>query len=376
MWVPTQAPPLDNARAPARAGALRLTRLAGPAALAELEPRLDALTLRQPRPTPYTSVPYLQAMGRAADDAFDFRAVWRGEELIGVLPLARSGRSRFGVPLPRLGFAPLDPPLPGDWLLAPDCRNAVPQIIAELRRTRDWADGYLRKVPGDSPLTAAGLGAGIRMRPHGGECSAPLATSWETLCAGWSANRRRHARRLLRMDGFGPGVRPKVTVFPDDGADCDALRATMQRVLDAGWKGRRGPARAQSELLLRMVPAMAARGRVACFLLSLDARPAAFLLLFQAGAHLYAMLNAHDPAAEAGSPGAALIAQALRWGCERGAAALHFGNDAPYLRHWASAWAPYYAVRFFNTTWRGRALQALRFPAPIPAAAPGAERPA
>ncbi len=337
---------------------LRLRRLTHPDALFALEAQLDALAAQQPRPTPFCTVPYLHALACAAAEAFDYRTVWRGDELVGLLPLVCAPRVRFGIPVPRLGFAPGRPALPGDWLLDPSLHGALPELLTALRESDVWADAYFTKLAADSVLVAAAQQAGLPCVEVGGEYSTTLTPRWEDVCARFSSNRRRQIRRLLRLEKFGPGVGADIAVLPEPAGDAATLVQDMRAILDRSWKSAAPAFAAQCELFLRMTPGMMERERVVCFLLRLDERPAAFLLLYRAGGHLYAVLNGHDPQAAAGSPGATLIAAALRWGCAHGFRALHFGNDTPYLRHWSSVRAPVYAVRLYNATLRGRLLRA------------------
>ena len=337
---------------------LRLRRLSDPEALFELESRLETLATEQARPTPFSAVPYLHAVGSAAGDAFAFRTVWQDDTLVGLLPMVRERRVRMGLPVPRLRLAPVQPSLPGDWLLDSVTQQAVPAVVAALQADRDWADAYFTKLSADSPLVTAARQHGLQCTVVGGEYTTPLGASWEDLCGRLSSNRRRRIRRAMRLDQFGPAVTARIAVLPKTADDATALLTDLRSVLERSWKSADAPSQEQGELFLCATPGMLARERAVCFLLRLDDRPAAFLLLYRAGTHLYAVLNAHDPAAEAGSPGTVLIAAALRWACEQGFQALHFGNDTPYLRHWGGERSPYHAVRLFNTTARGGLLRA------------------
>lgn len=364
----------------AAAPPLRLERLAGPDALLPLADAATALTERQPCPNPCTLVPYLYPLARLAGSRFAFRALWAGDALAGLLPLSCERRHRLGIPVPRLGFVDTAPPMCADWLVDPAVVPRLPEVLTLLERAGGWADAFFRLVPESSPLVTIPESERLHRQKTTGSLSTRLEPTWDDLWGRFSGNRRRHIRRILRMDKFGPGVQAIVTHFPEDSADVEGLVEDMRTVVQRGWKSAERGWEAHRDLMFEATRRMADAGRAHGFVLRLDERPAAFLLCFRAGAHLHAVWNAHDPAVEAGSPGAVLIATALRTGCERGWERVHFGNDRPYLRHWAVDEHAYYTVRLFNPGVRGQLLRSLgqrrsERPASSETAAP-AEKPA
>jgi CelD/BcsL family acetyltransferase involved in cellulose biosynthesis len=81
----------------------------------------------------------------------------------------------------------------------------------------------------------------------------------------------------------------------------------------------------------RMASAMAAEGLVRLFMLRINGRPAASVLCFDAGSHLYLYNSGYDPEFSSLSVGLVSKALCLQWAIENGMSGLDFlRGDEPY----------------------------------------------
>jgi CelD/BcsL family acetyltransferase involved in cellulose biosynthesis len=81
----------------------------------------------------------------------------------------------------------------------------------------------------------------------------------------------------------------------------------------------------------RMASAMAAEGLVRLFMLRVNRRPAACVLCFDAGSHLYLYNSGYDPEFSSLSVGLVSKALCLQWAIENGMKGLDFlRGDEPY----------------------------------------------
>lgn len=333
----------------------RLEHLAEPDALLPLADAVDRIVAQRALPSPYLTVEYLHPVARQAPGAFDWRAVYRGEQLVGLLPFMRTTHARGPLRWPRLESPRTDPQLPGDWLLDPGEPDLLPWVLQTLRRERDWADAYLRRVPPDSPLLAAVDGTMLTARQVRAPFVTALAATWDEHVQRYSSKRQRAMRAVLRMEHLGEAGNAHLEEhLPGAGMDVERLVAATEAILPHTWKTGTVSLEAYSATTTAVIRGLAARDRVVGITLRVAGRPVAVYVSLAYGRRLFPYLTAFLPEAAAASPGTLVLIATLQYGCAHGFTEVHYGNDAAYLGHLATGRSTFHEVRVFNTTVRGR----------------------
>lgn len=339
----------------------RMERLPDPDALLPLSNALDEIVLRRPVPSPFETVGFLHPVAKRIAAGFDYRAVYRANRLVALLPLVRHPHPRAGQLLPRFEFPETEPRMPCDWILNPQERGLAEWILATLWRERTWADCLFHTVPAGSPLLQlapahpTSVVSVLLSRPY----VAALGPTWEDHLQTYSSKRRNYIRRVCRMRKLAEMGTPRIRRYPQEETDLAVLLEDMRVVASETWKADTLDVGAYVDLNAAVLRSMADRNRVVAFTLRVDERPVAYFFCLTLAQRLFPLLTGFHPDVAAGSPGAVLIAEALQYGCAHGYSELHFGTDWPYVSHWAQSQSEFYRVRIFSTTVRGRILRSL-----------------
>jgi CelD/BcsL family acetyltransferase involved in cellulose biosynthesis len=249
--------------------------------------------------------------------------------LIGVAPLMRAGE--------RLTFAS-DPEICDymDLLLAAGreeeaCRSLWGQLCDEKWRELDlW--GLVASSPARDLVAGLARDAGYAAEEEL-EAVAPrlaLPDDWEAYLESLNKKNRHELRRKIRrLFDSGGGVSFDVLSEQQD------VVAAMDTFLDLHTRSRQDKTDfmtdGMSSFFRRMAAALSAEGLIRLFMLQINGRPAASVLCFDAGSHLYLYNSGYDPAFSSLSVGLVSKALCLRWAIENGKKGIDFlrGNE-PY----------------------------------------------
>lgn len=247
---------------------------------------------------------------------------WRGDDLVGVLPLATVRRKGFRV----LEWAAKDCSDFGDALLAPGSeRDLVHRMWRQACRAGGFDLAYLNRLLPDAAarvlLEAAGGGARLRLN-HRDEANWRVRGPWPTGQAwfdGQSKKTRQNYRRGQKfMSERGPLTFRLLGPEEPLGPVLDRL-TTFKRA----WLATHGLASTAfydegSRALPAMVQVLAEAGLLHAFVLECGEDVVAVSINFVQAGTMMAFVTTYDPAYERGSPGMVLMMDYIMWSIDRG----------------------------------------------------------
>jgi CelD/BcsL family acetyltransferase involved in cellulose biosynthesis len=327
-----------------RAGAVppRIESVESPDALEALEPQWRELWQRDASATPFESPDWLLPWTRRLWGGGRLRvfAVRDGEDLVALAPLffwGYGGRPEI-IRVSFLGAGITDHL---GMLAAPGFETAGARLVFERLAAihGEWHLCELEELRAGSPLLRAELPPGMTARDAAsGVCPVlTLPTTVDELLAGLQPKFRRNLRvaeeRLLHEGAeFIPGK-------PDETAE---IMRALFRLHAARWRERREPGMVASEALQQFH--LEAAGRLAqhdllrLFAIRLHGEIIAVQYNLRRADRVYCYLSGFDPAHARSSPGAALLAFAIRSALEEGAREVDFLRKREEFKYqWGAA---------------------------------------
>ncbi|HEX5369690.1 MAG TPA: GNAT family N-acetyltransferase [Dehalococcoidia bacterium] len=253
----------------------------------------------------------------------------RGENSTGIAPFMRAdGRLTF------IGDASICDFM--DVIVDPSDADAAYGDLWKQIENEEWSELELWGLKASSPTrervkTFAGE-HGYRVNEEL-EAVAPrldLPATWEDYLGSLNKKDRHELRRKIRRL-FDSGAGVDFDVLSEQ---ADVVGA-MDDFLDLHTRSRADKTEfmtAEMETFFRrMASAMSAEGLIRLFMLRVNSKPAAAVLCFDAGSHLYLYNSGYDPEFSNLSVGLVSKALCLRWAIENGKAGLDFlRGDEPY----------------------------------------------
>ncbi|MGE0685596.1 MAG: GNAT family N-acetyltransferase [Dehalococcoidia bacterium] len=212
------------------------------------------------------------------------------------------------------------------------------EAYAEIWRqlcSEDWTEMELWGLPESSPTRErilalakdAGYGAAEVV-----EAVAPrvdLPPTWDEYLASLNKKDRHELRRKIRRL-FDSGAEVKFEALHEQ----TEVMAGLEQFLDLHTRSRMDKTEFMTDEMAsffrRMTSAMAACGLIRLFMLSINSRPAAAVLCFDAGSHIYMYNSGYHP--DFGSLAVGLVSKALclQWAIENGKSGADFlrGNES------------------------------------------------
>jgi CelD/BcsL family acetyltransferase involved in cellulose biosynthesis len=223
-----------------------------------------------------------------------------------------------------------------DLLVAPEAGEDAYASIWQQLCDEDWTELELWGLPETSPTRSAVLSLAKEAGYAAGEAKEAVAprvalpSSWEEYLASLNKKDRHELRRKIRRV-FESGAAVNFDVLSEQ-AD---VMVGVEQFLDLHTRSRMDKTEFMTEEMAsffrRMTSAMAAQGLIKLFMLTINARPAACVLCFDAGDHIYMYNSGYDPEFGGLAVGLVSKALALQWAIENGKAGVDFlrGNE-PY----------------------------------------------
>lgn len=223
-----------------------------------------------------------------------------------------------------------------DFIIEPGAEaEAYPALWGRLC-LEDWTDLELWGVPETSPTREAikalaresGYAAGESL-----EAVAPrvaLPATWDEYLASLNKKDRHELRRKIRRV-FESGADVRFAVLSEQAEVMEGV----EQFLDLHTRSRMDKTEFMTEEMAaffrRMTSAMSAHGMIRLFMLYINNRPAACVLCFDAGDHIYMYNSGYDPDFSNLAVGLVSKALCLQWSIENGKAGVDFlrGNE-PY----------------------------------------------
>jgi CelD/BcsL family acetyltransferase involved in cellulose biosynthesis len=249
----------------------------------------------------------------------------------------------------RLGFAPLmrrdgrltfvgDPSICDymDVLVDPDNVDVAFADLWQQLCGEEWSElelwGLMASSPTRDKLRALSLESGYEIEEEQ-EAVAPrlsLPATWEDYLGSLNKKDRHELRRKIRRC-FESGAAVDFEVLTEQ-AD---VVAAMDDFLELHTRSRQDKTDFMTPemetFFRRMASTMSAEGLIRLFMLRVNSRPAAAVLCFDAGSHLYLYNSGYDPEFSNLSVGLVSKALALRWAIEHGMSGIDFlRGDEPY----------------------------------------------
>ncbi|HEX6567759.1 MAG TPA: GNAT family N-acetyltransferase, partial [Acidimicrobiales bacterium] len=326
-------------------GAYRVATITSHDELTALDPRWHRLLLESATASAYASPAWLRTWYRHYQPRSGIYVVtvWRGDELVGVAPFARSraGRGRAGFSL--LVSAGTEHGDYGDPLLGPDPRpvaRAVADHLVHLVRHENTAVN-LRRLRDDSLLLALLEGRDdVACEPMGIEAANAVvrfADLDDPAAALARTARKRDLPRLRRRltEAYGE------VAFVGDAPDTAAALDHMRDFLDRRWGPGEGPrlfATPGREAFTRDVTtALVASGLARVSLLTAGGRTLAVTIVHRVGDRVLGDATGLDPDFRRYSAGLLNLHDMLAGALAEGAAEYDMrGGDFPYKDQWAT----------------------------------------
>jgi CelD/BcsL family acetyltransferase involved in cellulose biosynthesis len=223
-----------------------------------------------------------------------------------------------------------------DVLVDPACADAAYDDLWSQLCDQEWTElelwGLMESSPTRERVKAFAAQNGYGVEEHA-EAVAPrlvLPATWEDYLASLGKKDRHELRRKIRrLYDSGAGVDFDILSTQDE------VVAAMDDFLALHTQSRQDKTDFMTpemeSFFRRMASALAAEGLVKLFMLRINGKPAASVLCFDAGSHLYMYNSGYDPEFSALSVGLVSKALVLRWAIENGMSGLDFlRGDEPY----------------------------------------------
>jgi CelD/BcsL family acetyltransferase involved in cellulose biosynthesis len=297
---------------------------------ADLEPKLEALLSRHSERLPFLHPAWLRTW--LSEFGGDFEPLFltcSDGDLVGVAPLMRSdGRLSF------IGDASICDFM--DVLVDPHHADAAYSELWRQVCAEDWGEielwGLMASSETRERLKRYAAEAGIDLNEEL-EAVAPrlaLPGTWEDYLATLGKKDRHELRRKIRRL-FDSGADVTFDVLSDQ-ADVVAAMDDFLSLHTGSRADKTDFMTPEMETFFRrMASAMAAEGLVRLFMLRINRKPAASVLCFDAGSHLYLYNSGYDPEFSSLSVGLVSKALCIQWAIEHGMTGLDFlRGDEPY----------------------------------------------
>ena len=320
-----------------------------------LERSWDDLVRAMPRPSPFLLHGWLLEYWRhyGGDDELSVHAAYRGDRLVGALPLCV--RRRGGLRVSE--FVGGTWAILGDLLVAPAEESAA-AAVAERAVSSDHDFADLFGLPGSSRLAGALPANALRILERLEAPVLDLAAGWDAVYQAKMSSKARSERRRRRrqLEELGT-VETSVARTPDEleRALEDAFRVHALR-----WHGRRDPSgfvtptgmRFHRAALLRLAELDVPR----LTMIRLDGRAIAFALALQLPGRAYGLNMAFDPAFARFGPGFEAKLLSLETASAEGVTRVELlGTAAPHKRRFTDRFEPVYEGIGLARSLRGHA---------------------
>jgi CelD/BcsL family acetyltransferase involved in cellulose biosynthesis len=318
-------------------------------------PGWDELVRAMPRPSPFLLHTWLLDWWRHyGRGELAVHAAWRGDRLVGALPLYT--RRASGVRVTR--FVGGTWSILGDLLVAPGEEPDTPAALAEQAATSDHDYADLFGLPGTSRLVAALPPGALTLVQRLEAPVLELTADWDELYRAKFPPKARseRRRRVKKLAELGP---VDVSVARTRAELAPALEEAFQ-VHALRWEGRRDPSgfvtptglRFHREALLALADLDVPRLTV----LRSCGRPIAFALSMQLEGRTYGVSMAFDPAYSTYGPGMEAKLTSLEAAAAEGVRRAELlGADAPHKHRLTDRYDPVYEGIGLARTARGRA---------------------
>jgi CelD/BcsL family acetyltransferase involved in cellulose biosynthesis len=257
-----------------------------------------------------------------------FLAAGNGEQVQAVAPLMRADdRLTFIGDSSIVDFM--------DVLVAPGAEDTAYEALWGQICAEEWTELDLWGIPASSP-TREKLLALARASGYGAaevvEAVAPrvdLAPTWDEYLASLNKKDRHELRRKTRRL-FDSGAEVRFDVLSEQAE----VVAGIEQFLDLHTRSRMDKTEfmtgEMASFFRRMTSAMAACGLIRLFMLYVNSRPAAAVLCFDAGSHIYMYNSGYDPEFSGLAVGLVSKALCLQWAIENGKTGADFlrGNES------------------------------------------------
>jgi CelD/BcsL family acetyltransferase involved in cellulose biosynthesis len=293
------------------------------AGLSRLDSRLEDLLSRYPERPVFLHPVWLRTwLAEFGADVEPLILTCGDGSLLGVAPLMRADdRLTF------IGDASICDFM--DILVDPDQADAAYDDLWQQLCAEDWSELELWGLMASSPTRdrlkafAALQAYGVHETPEAVSPRLSLPETWEEYLASLNKKDRHELRRKIRRL-FDSGAAVDFEVLSVQAE----VVAAMDDFLDLHTRSRQDKTDFMTpEMALffrRMASALSGEGLVRLFMLRINARPAAAVLCFDAGSHLYLYNSGYDPEFSALSVGLVSKALCLRWAIENAKTGIDF----------------------------------------------------
>jgi CelD/BcsL family acetyltransferase involved in cellulose biosynthesis len=300
------------------------------AGLSSLDSRLEELLARRQERLVFLHPAWLRTWLAEFGGAVEPLVLTCGDgELVGVAPLMRADdRLTF------IGDSSICDFM--DVLVDPEHADAAYADLWQQLCAEEWSELELWGLMASSETRARvkefASGAGYTLTEDE-EAVAPrlaLPETWEDYLASLTKKDRHELRRKIRRL-FDSGANVDFEVLSEQG---DVV-AAMDDFLDLHTRSRQDKTDFMTDgmamFFRRMASALAAEDLIRLFMLRINGKPAAAVLCFNAGSHLYLYNSGYDPEFSGLSVGLVSKALCLRWAIENGLSGIDFlRGDEPY----------------------------------------------
>jgi CelD/BcsL family acetyltransferase involved in cellulose biosynthesis len=307
-----------------------MQRMASGVELTDLDPKLEQLLSRHSERLPFLHPAWLRAWLSEFGGNFEplFLTCNQGE-VIGIAPLMRTDAE-----LTFIGDASICDFM--DVLVDPDHAGEAYEDLWRQLCTEEWSDVVLWGLMASSEtrerVKAMAHEGGIEVEEEQ-EAVAPrmaLPATWEDYLASLNKKDRHELRRKIRRC-FDSGAAVDFEVLTSQ----TEVVGAMDDFLELHTRSRADKTEfmtPEMEIFFRrMASAMSAEGLIRLFMLRVNGKPAAAVLCFDAGSHLYLYNSGYDPEFSGLSVGLVSKALCLKWAIEQGMQGLDFlRGDEPY----------------------------------------------
>lgn len=253
-----------------------------------------------------------------------FRFVWRGNELVGLLPLLPDRHGELSCRGALVTAANLQTPRLNLLSAGHDAeilRAALRHEVGRSNRVRIVFKRLAADADSVSSLQAAAAGAGLRTiaRRAGASPFVRFDGGWSDYLDQRTGKLRHELRRKRRRFLAEEGARWRVLGEPED-VD-EAVRAVME-IERASWKQAQGTSfdteAGVADFYVHLAHRLAAAGMLRVYLLELGDRPIAHVYSAVHGSALYALKTSYRSDQSRLSPGAVIIGYVLESACAEG----------------------------------------------------------
>jgi CelD/BcsL family acetyltransferase involved in cellulose biosynthesis len=223
-----------------------------------------------------------------------------------------------------------------DVLVDPENADAAYANLWQQLRDEDWSEidfwGLMASSPTRERAKTFGAQNGYQVEEEL-EAVSPrldLPATWDEYLASLGKKDRHELRRKIRRL-YESGANVEFEVLSDQ----SDVVAAMDDFLDLHTRSRQDKTEFMTpemeSFFRRMASAMSAVGLIRLFMLRVNGKPAATVLCFDAGSHLYLYNSGYDPEFSSLSVGLVSKALVLQWAIENGMSGLDFlRGDEPY----------------------------------------------